>query len=537
VIPSLNKLTATVRPVAVLVAGLIAISLMSLAPRAANGSTGPGAKAAGGGIDRVRATTALRRAEAIFGGTLTDARRRANVRAEAKKGDATVALRDLFQRLDALTPAERQTARGILARPTDGNEDPYGNGYSVPATRTCQGHICLHWVTTTDDAPPSSSWVRKMLALMNHVWHVEVDTLGYRPPVTDGGRGGDNRFDVYLANIGPSGLYGYCAPERRKPGFKWLASGFCVLDNDFSPTEFPANTPIENAEVTAAHEFFHAIQFGYDFGEDVWLLEATAVWMEDRVFDQVNDNRQFLPYGQVGNPSTPLDLFDSTGSEQYGNWAFFAFLSKHFGDRIVQDVWNHAAAFPGAPDQYSTQAIRTVLAPRGGLTKIYSRFASANLLPAHFYPEGHAWPSTAPQAVETLSRDHRRTGWQGTRLLHLTSASWELKSSTSLRSRHWALRMKVDGPAAYRMPAAYVLVARRSGFEKKFVRLDAQGDGRVVVPFGRRQVRAVYVSLVDASTRFVCFRDSSYSCSGRPIDDGSSARGQRYRVNASVFKR
>jgi hypothetical protein len=28
--------------------------------------------------------------------------------------------------------------------------------------------------------------------------------------------------------------------------------------------------------VTAAHEFFHAIQYGYDVSEDPWLMESTA---------------------------------------------------------------------------------------------------------------------------------------------------------------------------------------------------------------------------------------------------------------------
>jgi hypothetical protein len=36
-------------------------------------------------------------------------------------------------------------------------------------------------------------------------------------------------------------------------------------------------------KVTAAHEFFHAVQFAYDIGEDGWLMESTATWMEEHV--------------------------------------------------------------------------------------------------------------------------------------------------------------------------------------------------------------------------------------------------------------
>ena len=96
----------------------------------------------------------------------------------------------------------------------------------------------------------------------------------------------------------------------------------------------------------------HSIQFAYDYGEDAWLLEATATWMEERVFDNVNDNRQYIPASQVARPSVPLDYFNTATGEQYGNWTFFEYLSKKFGNGIIQQILNKAAAFPGAPDMY-----------------------------------------------------------------------------------------------------------------------------------------------------------------------------------------
>ena len=72
-----------------------------------------------------------------------------------------------------------------------------------------------------------------------------------------------------------------------------------MLDNDYSRREFPTNTPLENMHVTAAHEYFHAVQFAYDFFEDGWFMEATATWAEDELFDTVNDNVNYLPIGQL----------------------------------------------------------------------------------------------------------------------------------------------------------------------------------------------------------------------------------------------
>ena len=487
-----------------------------------------------GSADRERATAALERAKALWAGKA--ARDRNGSGASDAHADATIVLRDLFTALDDLSPAQREVARAILARPTDGPSDPYGDGYTVPSVKKCQGNVCIHWVTSTDDAPPSQTWVNQMLRLMNKVWKKEVKKFGYRPPVSDRGRGGNGKFDVYLAQIGDKGFYGYCAPERRKPGFDWVADGFCVLDDDMA--EFVAtNSPMDSARVTAAHEFFHAIQFGYDFGEDVWLLEATATWMEERVFDDVNDNRQYLVAGQLYDSRTPLDFFTSSGSQAYGNWVFFEFLSKNFGNGVVRKIWNKAAAFKGAPDFYSTQAISNILKPKGGFRKLYSRFASANLLPARFYPEGQAWPSTELGRTYTLTKSDRRTGKHGKRLLHMTSVSYQVKSSSSLASKKWRLKVKIDGPGSYRMPAAYVLVVKRKGTEKHFVRLNRKGNGQVIVPFGRKQVKSVYVSLVNASTRFKCGQKYSFSCSGLPIDDGRSFRGQPYKFSASVIKR
>ena len=53
-------------------------------------------------------------------------------------------------------------------------------------------------------------------------------------------------------------------------------------------------------QVTAAHEYFHLVQFGYDINEDGWIMESTATWAEDEVFDSINDNAQYLREGLYG---------------------------------------------------------------------------------------------------------------------------------------------------------------------------------------------------------------------------------------------
>ena len=64
-------------------------------------------------------------------------------------------------------------------------------------------------------------------------------------------------------------------------------SAYCVVDNDYSPAEFPGVVNgLPALQVTAAHEFFHAVQFAYNAFQDSWLLESTAAWVEDEAFDR-----------------------------------------------------------------------------------------------------------------------------------------------------------------------------------------------------------------------------------------------------------
>jgi len=430
---------------------------------------------------------------------------------------ASMAMRELWLSVDGLPPTERRQAEVLLARPTDGAGDPFGFGYSVPADKLCARNVCVHYVTSTEDAPPSNRWVKQTLKQMQRVWRLETGRLGYRKPLKDGKLGGNSKFDVYLKDVGSVGLYGYCAAEKRIQRF--LASGYCVLDEDFSRTQFPSS-PKKSLKVTAAHEFFHAVQYAYDAEDDRWLLEATATWMEERIADGANDNRQYLPFGQVKNPYDPLDTGAGGALNQYGNWAFFEFLTKKYGAGVVREIWNQMAADKRSPDRYSTQAIVKVLARRGGFTKMFSEYAAANTAPGKTYPEGGKWPSATIAGSALLSKSARRSPRFTGKLLHLSSANHTFKPAKSLRQKSWKLKVKIDGPSRKTSPAAYVLLDKKRGAdEKRFVKLNRKGKATVKVGFSRRSVKKVTVTMVNASTRFRCFRQTSFSCEGVAKDD------------------
>jgi hypothetical protein len=437
-------------------------------------------------------------------------------------GEDTLELRDAFF---GATPAgdARRSARSVLPRPS---WDP-----SVPQARECTDLVCVHYVRTGVDAPPPASstgttpdWVALTLSTAQESF-LRMVALGWPLPPADRGAGGTPQFDIYLQDLGRRGLYGYCAPEDLVSGERNVASSYCVLDNDFAEFALP---PTPSMRVTVAHELFHAVQFGLDAREDGWFLEATATWMEEQVTDDVDDNRQYLRHGQLGDPGTPLDSFGSLGS--YGNWIFFQRLTQRFGDQAVRRVWARADGHAGRRNDYSIQAVRRYVESRGvSWPRFYAGFVAANRTPGSSYTEGSAYRPAAAESRARLGRGH--ADWTRTVVLdHLTGHIVSLHPGAGLRRGR--LRISVDGGRRATAPAAHVvLIGRRGVIGRSPLRLDRSGHGSRVVKFHRPRVRRVEVVLANASTRYTCNRRTQFSCRGKPRDDR-----QAFRVTARVLR-
>lgn len=477
------------------------------------------------------AEQALETVQEIFGGFQT----RKTAPSTTSRADATIALRDLALLSDQLSPTDQELAARYFARPTDG-DDPYVDYGRNTEAKACGVAVCIHYVTTgqhkvatTDTAPANGTpdYVDFALATMTDV-HGTYVAAGYRPPLPDGDveeNGGDARTDIYLGEIGPQGLYGYCTKDADSSGR--TVPAYCVLDNDYSSDEFPTNTPTENLQVTAAHEYFHAVQFGYDFREDGWFLEATATWAEDELFDDVDDNVFYLQDSPLTRPRKSMDQFG--GLFHYGVWSFFRYLTERYpaaeGDMptLVRQMWEAADAAPGGPDEYSLQAVETVLTGRGqALTDAFARFAQANRFPGRNYEEGAANDYPAAPLVDqvTLSQKAPSSGTSKLTLDHLSSGTVRYVPGSTLPGRLWRLRVDLDLMGRAKQPAALVTVMRKEGGPRVMrVSLDSQGDARKVVQFSSSTVKYVELTVVNASDHFACGSNREFSCEGRPKDD------------------
>ena len=158
-------------------------------------------------------------------------------------------------------------------------------------------------------------WIDGTMAAMQKVFAEQVDRLSFPRPKNDEdsltapGGNPNGALDVYLANIGDDGFYGYCTSDDPQRFSRWDVSAYCVVDNDFAQSQFPGGVFGQAANrVTLAHEVHHAEQFALDQGEDIWIMEGGATAMERVVYPGIRDNYQYLGSSQIARPGIPLDL-------------------------------------------------------------------------------------------------------------------------------------------------------------------------------------------------------------------------------------
>ena len=495
---------------------------------------------------------ALERARSLF--ELGRVRREFGDVERANPRDATPILRDLVARYRLLSHADRTTARGLLARPTDSSdssEHHYRSGAILGKLCDATRPLCVHWDEKTNhrDAPPGANNnattipadVQATLDTFAGVYDLEVDTYGYLAPLPDGTSapddGGDDRTDIYLADLGGdlNPFFGYCTtddPNAFAFHYDYYdVSAYCVVDEDFA--DFGGSqTPQGFRDVTSAHEFFHAIQFHYDWLEDLWLMEGTAMVMEDQYADDVNDNVNYLGNSVLTSPSVPVDR--GSGGFEYGAWIWWRFVIEDLGQLVnplvIREEWERVAAAstdtdgPGPDnttnDLYSLQGLRKVATGNGHpFPDLYGKFAWANRLPFTFYEEGATYPKAKVKRTFTLGRRGTGSGWQSPRLRHLASTYVRFVPGSATPANA-VLRVGVHLPDLADSPKAFVLVkAAGQPWSVREIALSASGNGVRRVGFGPGAIKEVDLVLTNASTRMRCGRNTSYSCTGVGADD------------------
>jgi hypothetical protein len=395
---------------------------------------------------------ALERARSLF--TLGRVRAEFGHVARANPHAATFILRDLLARTRFLSGSEHAEARALLSRP-DGAPtflgEPSWDFDAVP-TRFCEGGgrpLCFHWDdnATNGDSPPAADTnpangipdqIDRTVEVLDNVWDAETAELGYREPLDDSATtlndGGGPELDIYIADIGSIGLFGYCTsddPHAYEFSAPWAVSAYCVLDDDYRQAQYGiGQTSLEYLQVTAAHEFFHAVQFAYDWFEDYALMEGSAMWMEGQVYPDVIDRINYLGRSALARPGVPLDT--GAGGFEYGAWLFWRFLTEKVfsGDpTIILEIWERADGGPlhAYGDLYSFRAVRSALAAHGlDFRSTFAQFGWTNDL--RDYEEADLGYPVAPIASTfNFGPFLHSTGWEAPRLAHLSTRFYRFR--------------------------------------------------------------------------------------------------------------
>lgn len=217
-------------------------------------------------------------------------------------------------------------------------------------------HFRIHYTFSGDDAI-TQTYLDAVVATAEEVWTIEIEQMGWPPPPSDGVIGGNNLYDIYLMDVigTGEGALGYASPEsivgdnehsddvvEERAGTSYIA-----IDNDFDNVS--GGTPISLMRATFAHEFHHAIQFGFDVNDAFnWYYEATASWMETVTLTKDEDATGYVEYTDE-YPELCLATENDPGEGQlmYGDWRFLQMLVDLYGNDAVLDLWKSIAKYDG----------------------------------------------------------------------------------------------------------------------------------------------------------------------------------------------
>lgn len=216
------------------------------------------------------------------------------------------------------------------------------------------GHFKIHYDLSGVNAPNISvinhytglglinvgEWIKIVADTFDYVY-ATYSSLGYQPAPTIGGV----PYDVYLHDLASLGFYGTVdnGSSAASSSHPHGVASSMELDSSFINASFLPDTfsPLQSLQITAAHEYHHAIQFGYNVYFNTWYAEATSTWMEDELYDNVNQLYNYLPnYLTVTQKNIDMPI---GGRSEYGRWIFNRYLSEQHTAASILNFWETLA--------------------------------------------------------------------------------------------------------------------------------------------------------------------------------------------------
>lgn len=199
----------------------------------------------------------------------------------------------LAQNWDRLPAVYQREFRGIFLRPGQPGS-PY-SAVRLPK-KFDTAHFRFHYTTVGPHAPPLED-VNPMNGVPDYVdicadahersFHIEVNLMRFKKPYDDfwdADNGGNHKYDVYLFQFPALGFTTTNWYHGRvRPTVVTFGPYFALNSRLYD--YFGKLEGIRLMETTAAHEFLHGIQFAYNARMPGWFMEASATWIESKVYD------------------------------------------------------------------------------------------------------------------------------------------------------------------------------------------------------------------------------------------------------------
>ena len=300
----------------------------------------------------------------------------------------------LLQAMDAST--EHQRLKLVQHRPS-----------TQHSLLTPAGHFRVHYDTegsnavdlADDDGNGIPDYIDLAATVLDSIWVLEVEQLGYNPPPSDNGLGGGDEYDVYVTDLArgggcglPDPLYG-CA----YPGTSGATTySHLEIDNNFTDSSYVQTRGLDALRVTIAHEFHHAIQFGYyAHRAGNWWQESTSTWMEEVAYPHTDDYLQYLTFF-LGEPQRALNSGRLGTNHTYGSAIFSHFLDQRYSRELNRLIWEEVGRRKSIDLDHFDRVIRQV--EPGGLGVVMGEFAVWNYFTGarhrdQYYAAGDKYPS------------------------------------------------------------------------------------------------------------------------------------------------
>ncbi|MCK5077434.1 MAG: hypothetical protein KAR38_13715 [Calditrichia bacterium] len=221
---------------------------------------------------------------------------------------------------------------------------------------TPEGHFTIYYDTTGTDAvnltDNDNNGIPDIVEITGFhaekAWKLMIDTIGFHPPYLYDGTYVTN-YNVTIKRL--YALYGQTLFDTNMdipsvPGVNY--ESYIELNNNYDFASHLSDDPFirdsMGIAVTISHEFFHAVQLGYNINlqnsgieNDLWWIEASAVYFEEACTPQINDYFEYLDsYYKTSN--RPVYY---SGGRIYGEVVFPLVITQKFSQEAILKIWEN----------------------------------------------------------------------------------------------------------------------------------------------------------------------------------------------------